>query len=62
MSSVENDVQKLKNIFVRKLKNIFVRKIENNSLIAYLIVVKRKVYRDVPLEGDGHRHEDGARD
>jgi hypothetical protein len=30
--------------------------------IAYLIVVEREVYRDVPLEGDGHRHEDGARD
>ena len=62
MSSAENDVQKVKNIFVRKLKNIFVRKMENNSLIAYLIVVKREVYRDVPLEGDCHRHEDGARD
>lgn len=30
--------------------------------LAHLVVVQRVVHRDVPLPGDGHRHEDGARD
>jgi len=30
--------------------------------LSYLIVVQGEVYRDVPLEGDGHCHEDGTRD
>jgi hypothetical protein len=30
--------------------------------LSYLIVIKREVYRDVPLEGDGHCHEDGTSD